>query len=68
MGSEGVPLAVGSGGFIHSFRWYDEYDETRADSSRWKGIYETWRRRKESYREQLQERDLTETLRVPPAY
>ncbi len=25
----------------------DEYDETRADFSRWKGIYETWRRRKE---------------------
>ncbi|MBI5054064.1 MAG: hypothetical protein HZB52_12490 [Chloroflexi bacterium] len=26
---------------------YDEYDETRADFSRWKGIYETWRRRKQ---------------------
>ena len=25
---------------------YDEYDETRADFSRWKGIYETWQRRK----------------------
>ncbi len=25
---------------------YDEYDETRADFSRWKGIYETWLRRK----------------------
>ncbi|MFY9820934.1 MAG: hypothetical protein WAM82_06095 [Thermoanaerobaculia bacterium] len=24
---------------------YDDYDETRADFSRWKGIYETWRRR-----------------------
>ena len=24
---------------------YDEYDETRADFSRWKGIYETWLRR-----------------------
>ncbi|MDZ7696521.1 MAG: hypothetical protein U5R49_06215 [Deltaproteobacteria bacterium] len=21
---------------------YDEYDESRADFSRWKGIYETW--------------------------
>jgi len=25
---------------------YDAYDETRADFSRWKGIYETWQRRK----------------------
>ncbi len=25
---------------------YDEYDETRTDFSRWKGIYETWQRRK----------------------
>ncbi|MGH9899326.1 MAG: hypothetical protein ACRD4L_10820, partial [Pyrinomonadaceae bacterium] len=32
---------------------YDEYDETRADFSRWKGIYETWRRRKESYTAKL---------------
>ena len=24
---------------------YDEYAETRADFSRWKGIYETWQRR-----------------------
>lgn len=24
---------------------FDEYDETRTDFSRWKGIYETWRRR-----------------------
>jgi len=25
---------------------FDEYDETRADFSRWKGVYETWLRRK----------------------
>ena len=25
---------------------YDEYDETRTDFSRWKGIYATWLRRK----------------------
>ena len=25
---------------------YDEFDETRADFSRWKGVYETWLRRK----------------------
>jgi len=47
---------------------YDEYDETRADFSRWKGIYETWRRRKGAYASQIQQRDLAETLRVQPAY
>ena len=47
---------------------YDEYDETRADFSRWKGIYETWRRRKAAYTEQMQQRDLAEMLRVQPAY
>lgn len=25
---------------------FDEYDETRADFSRWKGVYETWLRRR----------------------
>ena len=47
---------------------YDEYDETRADFSRWKGIYETWMRRKRAYTEQLRQRELVETLRVQPAY
>lgn len=47
---------------------YDEFDETRADFSRWKGIYETWRRRKEAYDRQLQECSLDEALRVQPAY
>jgi hypothetical protein len=47
---------------------YDEYDETRTDFSRWKGIYETWLRRKAAYTEQMQQRDLAETLRVQPAY
>jgi hypothetical protein len=47
---------------------YDEYDETRADFSRWKGIYETWLRRKEAYTLQIRQRDLAETLRVQPAY
>lgn len=50
------------------FARYDAYDETRADFSRWKGIYETWRRRKEAYTKQIQDRDLAETLRVQPAY
>ena len=47
---------------------YDAFDETRADFSRWKGIYETWLRRKDAYARQLQERGLAETLRVQPAY
>ncbi len=47
---------------------YDSYDETRADFSRWKGIYETWLRRKEAYGEQIQRRDVAEALRVQPAY
>jgi hypothetical protein len=47
---------------------YDAYDETRADFSRWKGIYETWLRRKEDYTKQISERKLSETLRVQPVY
>jgi hypothetical protein len=47
---------------------YDAYDETRADFSRWKGIYETWLRRKKAYRAQIQQRKLSETMRVQPAY
>lgn len=47
---------------------YDEYDETRTDFSRWKGIYETWRRRKQAYTEQLSQREFAETLRLQPAY
>ncbi len=47
---------------------YDEYDETRADFSRWKGIYETWLRRKQAYTEQLKRREFAEALRVQPAY
>ena len=42
---------------------YDAYDESRADFSRWKGIYETLRRRKYDYRKQLEGRDLAEVLR-----
>ena len=47
---------------------YDVFDETRTDFSRWKGIYETWLRRKESYAKQMQDRDVAEALRVQPAY
>ena len=46
--SEDFHMALMSG----SLAEYDEYDETRTDFSRWKGIYETWRRRKQSYTEQ----------------
>ena len=47
---------------------YDAYDETRADFSRWKGIYETWLRRKRAYDTQMSQHDVVATLRVQPAY
>jgi hypothetical protein len=47
---------------------YDAYDETRADFSRWKGIFETWRRRKDAYRQQMQESEFSKVLRFQPTY
>jgi len=47
---------------------YDDYDETRTDFSRWKGLYETWLRRKQAYSGQIQRRDLAQTLRFQPIY
>lgn len=47
---------------------FDEFDETRTDFSRWKGLYETWLRRQKSYDEQLQQKEVAETLRVQPVY
>jgi hypothetical protein len=47
---------------------YDDYDETRADFSRWKGIYETWLRRKQAYTAQMQQYDLIQAMRLQPAY
>ena len=47
---------------------YDEYDETRTDFSRWKGLYETWMRRKQAYLEQINQRELVEMLRFQPTY
>ncbi len=47
---------------------YDSYDETRADFSRWKGIYETWQRRKETYLKQIAQADFARVLRFQPAY
>jgi hypothetical protein len=62
--SEDFYAALMSGKLAH----YDEYDETRTDFSRWKGIYETWLRRKEAYTTQLKQRDVVEVLRFQPAY
>ena len=45
---------------------YDAFDESRTDFSRWKGIYETWLRRKEAYARQLQERGVAKILRCNP--
>ena len=42
--------------------------KTHADFSRWKGIYETWIRRKKAYRTQIKKRKLSENMRVQPAY
>ena len=47
---------------------YDAYDESRADFSRWKGIYETLKRRMESYRQKLEGRELAEVLRFQPVH
>ena len=47
---------------------YDAFDETRTDFSRWKGVYETWLRRKKAYTEQLKRREFTDALRVQPSY
>ena len=47
---------------------YDDFDETRTDFSRWKGIYETWRRRKGKYDSQLREQEVGDTLRFQPVY
>lgn len=47
---------------------YDAHDESRADFSRWKGIYEILQRRLDSYRKQLEGRELADVLRVQPAY
>jgi hypothetical protein len=47
---------------------YDAFDESRTDFSRWKGVYETWLRRKEAYERQLQKQGLAKALRVQPAY
>jgi hypothetical protein len=47
---------------------YDAFDESRADFTRWKGIYETWWRRKQAYADLLKQRNFADTLRFQPAY
>ena len=47
---------------------FDDYDETRTDFSRWKGIYETWRRRRQAYDMQMQQQEVADALRFQPAY
>jgi hypothetical protein len=47
---------------------YDEFDESRVDFGRWKGIYETWLRRKKAYDERVREGRIVNALRVQPAY
>lgn len=57
--SEDFYAALMSGELAH----YDAYDETRADFSRWKGIYETLQRRMTSYRKQLEGLEPANVLR-----
>jgi len=47
--SEKFYRALMSGQLAH----YDEDDKSRADFSRWKGIYETWQRRKQTAQDQI---------------
>ena len=47
---------------------FDEYDKTRSDFSRWKGIYETWQRRHYKYESLLLQTNIEEMLRFQPAY
>ena len=47
---------------------YDSYDETRADFSRWKGIYETLQRRKATYHKQREGLELAKVMRFHPVY
>lgn len=47
---------------------FDEFDESRVDFSRWKGLYETWLRRKKAYDKQVREGTVVQALRCQPAY
>lgn len=62
--SEDFHRALMAGELAH----FDEYDESRVDFSRWKGLYETWLRRKTAYDEQVREETIVKALRHQPAY
>ena len=47
---------------------FDAYDEPRADFSRWKGIYETWLRRKSTYSRLISQQNIADILHTQPAY
>jgi hypothetical protein len=47
---------------------YDAHDEMREDFSRWKGIFEIWRRRKAAYQKQLKGCELRQVIRFQPAF
>lgn len=47
---------------------YDEFDETRHDFINWKGLYETWQRRKAAYSVQIRSTKLADNFRFQPAY
>ena len=47
---------------------YDNFDETRTDFNRWKGIYKIWQRRKTAYNEQIRQSDPADILGVQPVY
>ena len=47
---------------------YDDYDETRTDFSRWKGLYETWLRRRSAYEDLMKQHSVSDTLRFQPGY
>ena len=47
---------------------FDEHDETRADFNRWKGVYETWLRRKSTYTGLISQQNIADILHTQPAY
>jgi hypothetical protein len=51
-----------------SLERFNECDETRTDFSHWKGIYETWLRRKRNYDQQISKCEIADLIRVQLAY
>lgn len=46
---------------------FDEYEETRVDFSRWRGIYDTWLRRNRVYSSQIENCQISEIFHFQPA-